>query len=206
MEMGISSPRSALQGESPEADLVWVVPPPPTLVMNIFVMCVLVTAEVTDAIVVWLPPAAGKTFLRKCCNSCSLAWFAGGRGGRAGGACTPSDRSLEEPGNPIFKLIFITCCVITDGTHLSALHSPFVKLKLWWFFKSFDTILPIYIGFGGKKAYSHVYAFIIKKSLPSSPNTSVFIPNKQSLVPQTCYVLFPISLKLTAELQKGKIK
>lgn len=129
-----------------------------------------------------------------------------GRGGRAGRACSPSDRSLEKPGNPIFRLILITCCVITDGSDLCALHSPSVKWKLWWLFKSFDTILPIDIGFGGKRAYSHVYPFIIKKLLPNSPNTSDFIPNKQSLVSQTCYVLLPTSLKLTAELQKGKIK
>lgn len=51
-----------------------------------------------------------------------------------------------------------------------------------------------------------MYPFVIKKLVPNSPNTSDFIQNKQSLVSQTCYVLLPTSLKLTAELQKGKIK
>lgn len=73
--------------------------------------------------------------MRKCCSSCSLAQLAGGKGGRegrerAGGACSPSDRSLEEPGNPFFRLILTTCCVITDGSDLCALRFPFEKRKI----------------------------------------------------------------------------
>lgn len=84
---------------------------------------------------------------------------------------------------------------------LCALHFPFEKRKI---FINIQVLcyLHIYIGFGGN---IHMYIFSIKELLPI-PQLLLTLSQIKSHVPPAWYVLLPTSLKLTAEVQKGKTK
>lgn len=179
------------------------------MVMIVFVMCVLVTAEGADTVVVSNFPQLQARLLWG--NAAVLVVLHGllgeGRQGeeraRAVGAYSPSDRSHEEPGNPFFGLIWTACCVITDGSDPCALHFPFEKrsvminIHVLWYYS------PYLHWVWGQ--YSHVYTFMIKELFPI-PQLLLTLSHIKSLVPQAWCVLLPTSLKLTAEVQKRKIK
>lgn len=156
------------------------------MVTIIFVICVLVTAEGTNTVVVSNFPQLQARLLwgNAAVLAVLLSLLGEGRlgreGTRAGGACSPSDRALEEPGNPFLRLILTTCCVITDGLDLCALHFPTEKRKvminihvLWYY----STYLRWVWG-----QYSHVYTFMIKELLPI-PQLLLTLSQRKSLVP-----------------------